>query len=227
MMEITRLTELSLFYNMRDYLSVKKTGEVLSSTNLISYTVKYTNVITSIPMVVYKNGAIVINYTIDYVNGIITFNSTLLVGDVVTVDYYYCIFNIYDESSNATTDSFKYPAIAIYEDDTDTAGFELGSATKETTTTWIIEVWAERGGERNDATDNIVKMFNGTIPIVNYNNGFPVNSDKTLNINFNPNDIMTYAICESIKYRKGGSLDIGSKPMYFSEIRADLKIYNI
>jgi hypothetical protein len=226
MMKITRLTELSLFYKIRDTLSIKRTGEVAKSVDFSSYSLKYNNITTTFDVVVYIDGVKATSgYVVDYINGIIKFNPALTASNVVTVDYYFCPFNLYDEGSNETTDNFKYPAIAVYELDANAEPFELGNSNTEKIKTFVIEIWADRGGERTDATDAIVEMLEANIPIIDYNAGFPYNADGTLNNSFDPNNIITVATADSINYRKGGSLDIGNKPKYFSEIYVDLKIF--
>jgi hypothetical protein len=226
-MKITRLTELSLYYKLRETLSIKRTADLAKSVDFLTYTLKYNNITTTFDVVVSVNGTIATSgYVVDYINGAIKFNNALTASDQVKVDYYYCPFNLYDESSNETTDNnFKYPAIAIYEDDTDTQPYELGSASTEKIKTYVIQVWSERGGERNDATDSIVEMLEGSIPIVDYNAGFPTNADGTKNDSFNPYNYLTVAVSDSINYRKGGSLDIGKKAKYFAEIYVDFKIF--
>lgn len=225
-MKISRLIELSLFYKIRELLAVKKTNEVAKSVDFSTYTLKYKNVEPSKEVVVKVDGVETTEgYRLDYLNGIIHFDTPLSSLNKVEVSYFYCNFNIYDESSNETTDNFKYPAIAIYEDYTDTRGYELGSSQTEKTKTYIIQVFSERGGERNDVTDSIVEMLEGSIGITDYNEGFPLNEDGTINTSFDPNNIVTYSVTESINYRKGGSLDIGNTPKFSSEIIADLKIF--
>jgi hypothetical protein len=226
-MQITRLVELSLHYQIRELLSVQRTGEKVTSVDFLNYNLKYNNIITSYSVVVYKNGSTVTSgYVFDYINGVIKFSSKQLATDVITADYYYCPFYMYDEGSNETSDDFSYPAIAIYEHNSYADPYELGNTNNELVKTFIIEVWSERGGERTDATDLIVSWINNTFPIIDYNlNGFPYNPDGTLNTSFDPTNIVTYAFTDSINYRKGGSLDIGNKPKYFSEIYVDLKIF--
>ncbi|RPK20067.1 hypothetical protein [Paenibacillus xylanexedens] len=225
-MKISRLIELSLFYQLRDLLSVKKTNDIAKSVDFISYQLKYNNISTTKDVVVKVDGNIVASgYSVDYLNGIVNFDIALTQSNQVKVDYYYCNFNIYDESSNETSESFKYPAVAIYEDETETKPYELGSSQTEKTKTYIIQVFSERGGERNDVTDSIVELLEGSIGITDYNLGFPLNEDGTLNDSFDPYQIITYTHAESINYRKGGSLDIGNKPKFYSEIIVDLKIF--
>jgi hypothetical protein len=227
-MEKTRLVELSLYHKLQDALSRYRAKERPKSADFSIYNLKYNSVQTKSPVNVYVNGSLkdISNYSIDYINGIISFNSQLTSMDVVEVDYTYCPINIYDESSNPESDDFKYPAIALYEMNRKDEAYELGNAKKEMHPTWVVEVWAERGGERNDITDMVVDMFEeGTMNVVDYNIGFPTNTDGSKNDNFNEeNQIIGYMYCDSINYRKGGSLDIGDKPKFLTEIFADLTI---
>lgn len=225
-MKISRLTELSLYYMLRDTLSIKKTKDIAKSVDFLSYSLKYNNITTTYDVVVSVNDIEATSgFVVDYINGVVKFDTALIASDIVKVNYYYCPFNLYDESSNELTDNAKFPAIALYEDETDTRPFELGTSQTEKVKTYIIQVWSERGGERNDATDSIVEMLEGSIPIVDYNNGFPVNADGTKNLAFDSSNIITVANTDSIKYEKGGSLDISKKPKFFAEIYVDLSIF--
>lgn len=228
-MEITRLIELSLFNHISDKLSRTRLKETPTSANFLTYNLKYNSIQTKYPVVVYVNN-ITYNsnsYTIDYVNGIVNFKTPLTSSDNVQVDYTYCTVNVYDESMSPTDNNFQYPAVAVYEAERKDVGFELGSTTKEMHPLWIIDVWSERGGERNDYTDMVVQLFeeNSSLPIIDYNIAFPTNSDGTLNTSFNAgSQIKGYMFSDSIKYHKGGSLNIGEKPAFLTEILLDLTV---
>jgi hypothetical protein len=227
-MEKTRLVELTLFNKIQEALSRTRSKEKPTSADFITYNLKYNSIQTKFPVNVYVNGSIktTSDYSVNYINGIITFNSPLTSSDVVEVDYTYCPVTMYDESSNPESSDFKYPAVAIYELNSKGIGYELGNAKKELHPTWVIEVWAERGGERNDITDIIVDYLEEeTFGIIDYNIAFPTNSDGTINNAFNEDSqIIGYMHCGSINYRKGGSLDIGEKPRFLTEIFVDLTI---
>lgn len=209
-------------------LSRTRLNEKPKSANYSTYTLKYNSIQTNYPITVRINNDEVGNseYDVDYNGGVITFKDRLSSNDVVSVDYTYCPINIYDESKNPYDNDFKYPAVAIYEEGREDEAVELGSNKKELHPTWIFEVWAERGGERNDITDIIMELFeDGTIPILDYNIAFPINSDGSKNEEFDENNqLYGYGYCDSINYRKGGSLDIGEKPKYLTEIMAELTI---
>jgi hypothetical protein len=227
--EITRLVELSLFNKIQDKLSRFRSKETPTSANFLTYNLKYNNVQTKYPVTVYVNN-IPFNssfYKVDYTNGIINFNTPLTSSDNVQVDYTYCFVNIYDESMSPTDSNFSYPAVAVYEAERKDEGLELGSNAKEMHPLWVIDVWAERGGERNDYTDMIVSLFeeNDSHTIIDYNIAFPVNSDGTMNQSFNEDSqIKGYMYVDSIKYHKGGSLNIGEKPRFLTEILLDLTV---
>lgn len=227
-MEKTRLVELSLYYKLKDVLSRSRTGEIATSANFSNYNLKYSSIQTQYPVTVHVN-TVTYNssgYSVDYINGKINFNVPLTSSDVVSVDYTYCPINIYDESTSPESNDFKYPALAVYEYEREDIAYELGSNSKELHPTWIIDVWAERGGERNDITDIVASLFddNTTIPVIDFNQGFPTNSDGTINTSFDSSKVIGYMFTDSIKYRKGGSLNIGDKPRFMSEIFTDLTI---
>lgn len=226
-MKITRLVELSLVYKIQEVLSVQRLGEVLNSVDYKNYNLKFPNVQASLPFKIYvDNQEQSSGFTVNYSNGIVMFDTSINPTSVVKADYYYCPVHIYDESSSAKdqNNDFKYPAVAIYEDDSIHVPYELGNPTKEIHSTWVIEVCCERGGERNDITDMIMEMFNDHIDIIDYNLGFPLNTDGTKNLSFDPNNIAGVMYADSINYNKGGSLDIGDKPKYLSQIYVDLVI---
>jgi hypothetical protein len=228
MMKVTRLTELSLYYKVQEELSRYRAKEKPTSANFTVYNLKYNNIQINKPVTIYVNGMEKDPslYTINYIEGIIAFNAPLTSSDVVEVSYTYCPINVYDESTSPQGTDFKYPAVAIYELVREDEAVELGSNKKELHPTWIFEVWTERGGERNDITDTIMEMFEeGSIPIIDFNIEFPVNADGSKNTNYDETtQVFGYMYCDSINYRKGGSLDIGEKPKFLSEIMADLTI---
>lgn len=228
-MEKTRLIELSLFNKIQDVLSRSRSKEKPTSANFLTYNLKYSSIQTKYPVVVYVNSIVSSpsSYSIDYINGYVNFKAVLQSTDVVEVDYTYCPVNVYDESMNPQSNDFKYPAVSVYEMERRDVGYELGNTKKEMHPVWIIDVWAERGGERNDYTDMIMDFFesNSSLNIIDYNIAFPTNSDGTINLSFNENSQITgYMVCDSIKYTKGGSLNIGEKPRFLSEIFVDLTI---
>lgn len=228
-MEITRLVELSLFEKIQDKLSRFKSKETPSSSNFSTYNLKYNSIRPNNPVTVYVNNIVYSSnyYSVDYNNGIINFNTPLTSSDNVQVDYTYCFVNVYDESISPIDNNFKYPAVSVFEINRKDKGLELGSTAKEMHPLWAIEVWAERGGERNDYTDMIASIFNegDTHTIIDYNIAFPINSDGTINQSFDENSqLKGYMYVDSINYTKGGSLNIGEKPRFLSEIFLNLTI---
>lgn len=227
-MKKTRLVESSLHYRIKQGLSLHKTGESIVTTKAQSvFYLKHSNMDESAEVKAYVGGILQENtaYTVNYVKGSVTFSSPLPIGSEVSFDYSYCPFFFYEEGvSPQSSDDFKYPAIAIYEDGSSLHPYELGNSGKETYADWIIEVWCELGGERNDATDAILEIFDEEIAIIDYNQSFPILRDGTRNEGFNPDaQTIAYASCESINCTKSGSLDIGKKPRYLSEIFVSLK----
>jgi hypothetical protein len=226
-MKITRLVELSIYYKLQDSLSNNRTGDIAKTTDYTTYSLKYNNILPNHPVIVYKNNIVFNsnNYTIDYTNGLIRFNVSMTLSDEIKVDYTYCLVNIYDEGTSPLSNDFKYPAVSVVEDTAIHHPFELGNSNREKHAYWIFQVWSERGGERNDLTDSLVDVLKENFIIIDYNQGFPLSSDGSKNITFDSNQIIGYATPDSINYSKGGSLDIGDKPKYFTEIHAVLIYY--
>ncbi|MNS33486.1 hypothetical protein D3C71_1121600 [compost metagenome] len=226
-MKKTRLVETSLYYKIKKALSIKKSGEtVITSEEKAVFNLKYNNIDESSEIHVYINDILqdTDKYSLNYPDGSVRLYSPVPANTKVSFTYSYCPVYIYEEGLNPKSDHFKYPAVAIYEDTSAQRPFELGNSKKETSSDWIIEVWCEFGGERNDITDTILEMFDEEIEIIDYNLAFPTKRDGTLNEDFNyDNQIITYATCDSINCSKAGSLDIGIKPKYLSEILINLK----
>jgi len=224
-MRLTRLVELSLFHRVQDVLAVKKTGEVAKSADFLTYKLKYRNVQPQYPVVVYVNGVPIADYKLDYNNGILSFTTARLPEDVVKVDYYYCPVMVYDEGKNPLDEDFSYPAVAVYEDDREDRPYELGNSRKEIRSTWVLEVWTSRGGERNDIVDVLMEMFDSPLGVIDYNVAFPILEDGTPDPTFDRDaQLVGYAICDSINCHKAGSLDIGDKPAYLAQIFVELLV---
>lgn len=225
-MKITRLTELSLYYKVKEQFKARKTAEILKSADFLTYNLKYTNIQLNETVSVYIGGVLQnTGYTLDYIQGIVRFDTALNATSVVTADYSYCTFNIYDEGVSPTSNEFKYPAIAIYETDSSDEPFELGNSKKERTSNWVLEVWTERGGESNDAKDTLLELFEGNLDIIDFNLAFPTNRDGSKNESFATDSrVIGYGTVESINSGKSGSLDIGDKPKYLNEIFVEFKI---
>jgi hypothetical protein len=224
--EKTRLVELSLFYAVQKALAIRKTNEIPSSSDYKNYSLKYKNISSFFSPIVEVNAMTVsVGYAINYIQGIVIFDNALLSSDTVKVTYEYNKVNIYDEGKNPLDDDFRYPALAIYEVEMRDEGFELGNSVKEKNGIWSFEVLAEKGGERHDISDKIYRAISeeGSIPIVDYNIAFPINADGMKNVQFNE-EIQTigHITCDSINKRNAGSLGIGDKPKYISEIMAEL-----
>lgn len=227
MMKITRLTELSLFYRIQELFTTRKTAEKLKSADFITYNLKYSNIQINEVVNIYVNGVIQnTGFTLNYIEGILTFDTKLTANTSVTADYTYCFANIYDEGMSPTGSNFKYPAIAIYEADSSDEPFELGNSKKERIANWVIEIWTERGGENSDFKDTIMEFFEEDgFDILDYNISFPTNRNGSKNESFLANiSRIGYATVESINSGKSGSLDIGDKPKYLNEIFVEFKI---
>jgi hypothetical protein len=222
------MVELSLYFYLMDNLSVLKTGEVLTSTDLITYPVKFKNVITNNELKVYVNGFVQDEntYTFDFPNGVLRFNTNRLASDAVKIDYRYCYLNIYDEGQFESKKDIQMPCVVIAEEDFKDVGYELGTSKKERNGVWNIAVFSDRGGERNDITDEICELLEiGTLPVINYGLNFPFLSNGQKNTLFDSTaQIAGYMSFNSINSFKAGSYSLGDKPAYTSEILVNMTI---
>lgn len=227
-MKITRMVELSLYFYLKDNLSILKTGEVLTSTDLITYPVKFRNVVVNNELKVYVNNILQdeSTYSFDYQNGILRFNSIRSVSDAVKIDYRYCYLNIYDEGQFESKKDIQMPCVVIAEEDFKDVAYELGTNKKERRGVWNIAVFADRGGERNDITDEVCELLEvGTLPVINYGLNFPFLSNGQKNVAFDPtSQIEGYLDFDSINCFKAGSYSLGDKPTYTSEILVSMTI---
>jgi hypothetical protein len=230
-MEISRLVELSIFYKLQEFMAVKRLAEKPKSADFQTYNLKYTSIQTSFPVVVYVNSVVHSEslYTVNYINGTIKFNTALLSTDLVEVDYYYCPVRVYDEGSipkkEGDSNNISYPAIGFIEDESKYIPYEIGNSSREKHSTWIFELYSERGGERNDITDNVVEFLEGGIDVIDFNIAFPINQDGTKNINYNESaQIYGYMSADSINCIKDRSYDIGGTLKYMSHIFVDFII---
>lgn len=223
----TRLVELTLYHAIRDCFARKKI-EKPQNQDRRTYLFKHKNILPNFPVIIKKNGVVQATntYVINYVEGIVVFNSTLLATDIVEAEYHYCTINLYDEGTNITGSDFIMPAVGIYENEREDLPFELGNSKKERNSYWTIPVWCSRGGERNDITDDIMELFEeGFFSITDYNIAFPLNEDGTKNTNFNPDlQVAGTMTVDSINCIKGGSLDLGDSKRFISEINIELTI---
>lgn len=228
MMRITRLTELSLFYKIRELFTATKTGEILKSADFQTYNLKYTNVQLNSTINVYVNGVIqTTGYSLDYMTGVLRFDTRFNSLTEIKIDYSYCPYSIYDEGIDPSSkdNKFSYPAIAVYEATSEDEPIELGSSRRDRISDWVVEIWTENGGANSDIRDTIMELFIEEIKILDYNIAFPTNRNGSLNEMFSAEEqTIGYAIADSINSGKSGSLNIGEKPKYLSEIFVELKI---
>lgn len=226
-MERTRLIEYSLYYKIQDKLSRRRKKEKPKTLDSQTYNLRSVDVLPQYPVEVFVNNIQQQgNFTVNYLDGIVTFDFPLNTTDTVEISYTYCTHTIYDESNNPRVEEFVSPAVAIHRQNRTDKAFELGNAEREEHSMWVIDVWSYRGGERHDATDMLTRMFEvESLPIVDYNLGFPLEQNGTKNDNFDTRSMTTnYMILDGIKSSDGGSLYNGDKPVYTSNIVVDLII---
>jgi hypothetical protein len=68
---------------------------------------------------------------------------------------------------------FKYPAIAIEWSDASASSFELGSKIKQASRMYIADIFALTSTQRDELSYKIFNYLDDTIPVYDYNEGFP------------------------------------------------------
>lgn len=98
----------------------------------------------------------------------------------------YFIRNLFTSSPMITVvDSFPdedltLPTVSIDGGEIDTSPGELGNRKRLKYRTWYIDVFALTKSQRNDLGYTILNALEETIPVYNYNEGFPPNSSPSL-----------------------------------------------
>ena len=195
-MQRTRLVDLSLYYYIKDSILVQngyiynRAGAIL--TQDVNDQLKYVSDINnwvyvdlvSYPVVVYDGGVVVdaSNYTINFVDGNITFSGYTPTG-IVTADYSYDIYKMQVEWTDDIFDRNDLPFILIESMPDYTEGFQIGGG-KRQVLSYRIQVFDLSDPESKDITDLLDDYLDHYLPIINYNDGMPLNFDGSKNTSF-------------------------------------------
>ncbi|MDP5273656.1 hypothetical protein [Chengkuizengella axinellae] len=227
-MENTNLIELSLYYKLKEFLSEKIELEEAVSEDQIVYSLQKNLIETNSAIEVFVNQELVetSEYTVNYMQGTITFHSPLVSSDLVTANYQASKVHFYDINKEFITDQFNYPAICIYESKRKYEPIEFGTARKSIIANWFIDVWSDDVKQRNDISDQVITLLlEEDIDIVDYNVSLPIHADGTINPIFNPqNNILGNLLMNSINYEKKGSLDNETTTTYLTQINTEFVV---
>lgn len=228
-MKLLRLIEQSVYYAVMDCLTINIADETLTTNDNYYkiYKSRYNNWSVTGNVVVKKNNEVVSSgITLDYVNGKVIFASANTSTDVIKLTYSPCSVNLVQAYPDDPT-SIKLPTVSIEHSETEERGYEIGSSSRKEINMWFfIDIFAQRSGQRSDIVDTIKEYFDMDIPVINYNNGFPTNSDGSKNNNF---DIFIQTIgylqTDSISVSTSRSLDNGNVEQYVATLPVLLTYY--
>jgi len=218
-MEISLLrnTGLSLYYHIKNHISTQVTNEQLTSQDYKAYQSKY-KLWYEVKPIIRLNGIQTFDFSIDINNGTIIMDNQLTSTDIVTADYKYSLAYIYDDyPDNLENNQLKLPAISIVNEDTVEKPYQLTNG-KKINRYYVVEIWAERGTQRDDLSETVKELFDQTLPLIDFNQGFPIQNNR-INYNF---DITSQTIeimyLEEFRMYPSRTLEVGEKQKYIMSI---------
>lgn len=200
-MGITRLVSLSMHYFLPYKLSVSVLDEVATTSDSKVYNLKYSNLVETKPILVRIDGAPIDSSKYDYYpsDGKVVFSETLDSQSVIAVDYHYSPINVV----GTHRDDFIQPPIVAVETSGDSeTGVELGTKSKWVRTEFRINLYARSEGQRDDLTDSIKVALDDSMPIWNFNDGFPVLADGRQNPSFDVTNVVGYVLFDNPVVRR-------------------------
>lgn len=187
-MGLTRLTTLSLIYFLTQELSNKVVGGQSTRQDQRTFVLQHTNLVPTRPIFVYVDGELIEpdSYNIYPQDGRIVFSSPLE-STSVTADYHYSFIDVVDAYRK---DILNAPIVAIENVSDSERGMEIGTNTKLVTAEFRIHIYAATEGQRDDITDSIKRALDKTMPIWDFNKGFPVLYGGEINPSFDANEVV-------------------------------------
>lgn len=95
---------------------------------------------------------------------------------------YYFINNLFEDVSEFVTivdgypeTTLQIPTIAVESKRINTEKFELGNTKRLKIRAWVIDVFARNKSQRDEFSYRILNSLEDTIPVYNYDEGFPPN----------------------------------------------------
>lgn len=191
-MNRNRLINLNVFYYLKDCV-LPQNGYIYSET---SFTLTqeaagslqfnsdipnwFYNDLVSYPVHVYDNGSLVssADYTVNFVGGFITFDSAPT--GPITADFSYDVykFTLSWPEEDLTRD--KLPLIVLDLVDYNFSGLQVGGG-RIYAYSFAMHVFENSDEEAQDVVDAILNKFTHYLPVIDFNQGTPLNNDGTLN----------------------------------------------
>lgn len=197
----TRLVNLSLHYFLVHNLSYDVENDTTTTYDYVSYKLNYKNIVTTKPVTVYRNSQLVPNteYKIFPVRGEIFFNDTQNTDDIITADFSHCFVNILQPFSE---DEISPPLVAIENDNDSDRAIELGSNLSAVMYKFRIHVYGVNEGQRDDIADYIKETLKSDVYVWDFNLGFPVLRDGSINNEFDINNVINDIYFSSVRVQR-------------------------
>lgn len=210
---LLRNTGLSLYYHLKDYLSIEVKDEELSTEDNIEYSSNH-SLWYEVKPVIKINGEQTTDFKLDSYNGKITMDNELTDSDVVTATYKYSPVYIYDDyPDNLDDNELKLPAVSIVNEDTTENPYQLTSG-KRVIRYYVIEVWAERNTQRDDLSEKIKEKFDQSLELIDFNLGFPIMNGR-INYDFDmKNQAYDYLYLDDFRMHPDRTQGLGDKMLY-------------
>lgn len=187
-MGLTRLTTLSLIYFLNQELSMEVVGGQSIQRDTRTFALKHNRLVPTRTISVYVDGELISvdGYKVYPQDGLLVFSSPLGSASV-TVDYHYSLIDVVDAYRK---DVLNAPIVAVENVGDKERGMEIGTDSKLVTAEFRINVYANTEGQRDDVTDFIKRALDKTMPIWDFNKGFPVLYGGEINPTFDVNKIV-------------------------------------
>lgn len=200
------LVESSIYHKLQYTFKATLNTVQLSTQDNKTYFSPKKNLLPLEVLKVYKNGIEQsTGFTVYYPDGKIVFDVANQATDIITLDTSYCYVNLDISFQN----EFSLPKIVIDFDENIDFPLEIGSKNRRIDNYYVdIIVYSERYGSQKDYL-NIIKDNVRSIPIIDFNQGFPINSDGTKNSSF-VGPIVGYLDLDKIILRNLGYAEVVS-----------------
>lgn len=136
------------------------------------------------PVRVYRNGDLVDEneYNVSYITGRIVFNSDQVAEDIITADFGLNWCTVLDSFPDTP---FEQCVITVEQGMSNSSPLELGGNSRWIYTQFFLNVYPESTARRDDYSQFVRDLLDTRdIPLLDYGDGFPLNTNGTINQNY-------------------------------------------
>ncbi len=196
-MQITRKLNYSFLYFLLEELSFRVDKHILVSNDGLLFESQHKNFVVTKPIEVFVDNQKVSSdgYDVYPLLGAIRFKHE--VGGTVTASYNYTFINVL----NRTESDLIQPPLIAFENNSDSDySFELGSTLSNIQALYYIHLYSINESQRDDLCDVLKKSLRKTLPVKDFNKGFPLTSDGILrNISI---PVVNYATFSNVNIKR-------------------------